>query len=185
MSFGKELLLKFRFLILTATAVYLTAAPVYSIEQTSRSVLLAQNAAPDTTMSAPADTTAQGDLSLIPVQSLGAIPKKGVLPSTAMYHSLELPGWGQIDNGKDKKALLLIAAELFCLGGVIYEQVRLGRPGQTTYEQDAIRTNRNTFVIYWLGAKLVGMVDAYVDAQLHDFNVQDITPKSDREPAKP
>ncbi len=176
----KEPHLKFGFLILTVTAVYLAAAPVYSLEQTSRSILLVQNAVQDTTLSAPADTTSRGDLSLIPIRKAGAVPKKGVLPSTAMYHSLELPGWGQFDNGKDRKALLFIAAELFCLGGVVYEQILLGRSGQTDDEKDVIRTNRNTFVIYWLGAKLVGMVDAYVDAQLRDFNVQDITPKGTR-----
>ena len=93
-----------------------------------------------------------------------------------MYHSLALPGWGQRDYGKNKKSLLFIAAELFCVGGFIYEQTLLNRPGQTKFERDVILTNRNTFVIYWLGAKLFGMVDAYVDAQLEDFDVRDITP---------
>jgi hypothetical protein len=172
--------LKFGFLILTAASLYLAAAPVYSLEQTSRSILLAQNAAEDTAQVVPPDTTAQGELTLIPARKAGIPSKTGVLPSTAMYHSLALAGWGQIENGKDKKALLFIAAELFCLGGVVYEQVRLGRSGQSTYEKDLIRTDRNTFVIYWLGAKLFGMVDAYVDAQLRDFDVESITPKGKR-----
>ena len=174
--------MKFGFLILTATAAYLTAAPVYSLEQTSRSILLAQNSAPDTTRSSPGDIdSTRVESSLIPMKD-PVPPRKNILPSTAMYHSLALPGWGQLDSGKKKKALLFIAAELVCVGGFIYEQVLLNRPGQTKFQQDVILTNRNTFVIYWLGAKLFGMVDAYVDAQLRDFDVRDITPRG--EPVK-
>ena len=102
-----------------------------------------------------------------------------------MYHSLALSGWGQFDNGKKRKAYLFIAGELFCLGGVVYEQILLGESGRTEYDQDIIRSNRNTFVIYWLGAKLFGMVDAYVDAQLRNFDIRDVTPKGMKETETP
>ncbi len=93
-----------------------------------------------------------------------------------MYHSLFLSGWGQMDNGRRKKAALCLAAELFCIGGFFYEHHLQNDPGITAFERETIRTDRNTFVIYWLGVKLFSMVDAYVDAQLRDYDVRDVTP---------
>lgn len=93
-----------------------------------------------------------------------------------MYHSLWLPGWGQFDNGRKKKAVLFIAAEAFFIGGYLYEQHTLNNTGGNEFERNRILTDRNTFILYWLGAKLFGMVDAYVDAQLRNYNVDDITP---------
>ncbi len=101
---------------------------------------------------------------------------RNVTPSTAMYHSLWLSGWGQMDNGRRKKAALCLAAELFCIGGFIYENHLLGDPDRTTFDRDSIRTDRNTFVLYWLGVKLFSMVDAYVDTQLRDYDIRDVTP---------
>ena len=89
-----------------------------------------------------------------------------VKPSTAMYHSLFLPGWGQINNGKKKKAAFFILAEMVCIGGYLY----------TAWEKDNLRTDRNTFLLYWIVSKFFGIVDAYVDAQFADYNVRDITP---------
>ena len=102
---------------------------------------------------------------------------RAVKPSSAMYHSLWLPGWGQFDNGRKRKAALFIAGEIVCISGYLYERNLLSDSGRTRSERDAIRTNRNTFVIYWLGAKLFGMVDAYVDAQFRDYDVRDVVPR--------
>ena len=103
-------------------------------------------------------------------------PPMKVNPSKAMFHSLVLPGWGQLNNGKKKKAALVIAAELICIGGYIYENHRVKHDTVSEWERDNIRTDRNTFIIYWLATKLFVMVDAYVDAQLSDYDVRDITP---------
>ena len=104
-------------------------------------------------------------------------PAMKVHPSTAMYHSLIFPGWGQINNGKKKKALLFFTAELIFIGGYLYENHRVKHDTVTDWERDKLRTDRNTFVLYWIGAKILGIVDAYVDAQFANFNVVDITPE--------
>ena len=49
------------------------------------------------------------------------------------------------------------------------------RRGAST--QDAEEIVIDTFVIYWLSAKLFGMVDAYVDAQFRDYDVSDVVPR--------
>ena len=98
-------------------------------------------------------------------------------PSKAMYHSLLLPGWGQLENGKKKKAALIIAAEVICIGGYLYQSYRIKNENFTDWEMSNMRTDRNSFIIYFMVAKLYGMVDAYVDAHLAGFNVKDITPE--------
>ncbi len=97
-------------------------------------------------------------------------------PKTALYHSLTLPGWGQFDNGRRGKAYLFIAAELAFVGGALYQQYRLNDNHLTRYEKDVILSDRNTFIIYWFGARVFGMLDAFVDAQLREFNVRDVSP---------
>ena len=106
----------------------------------------------------------------------GARAVKPVNPNTAMWHSLALPGWGQLDNGRRWKAALMITAELVCIGGIAYESHRLSENGLTEFGREAIRTDRNTFILYLMLAKVVSMMDAYVDAHLADFNVSDIAP---------
>ena len=40
-----------------------------------------------------------------------------------------------------------------------------------------VRSNRNTFLLYWMITKIFGIMDAYVDAQLANYNVEDFTPE--------
>jgi len=101
---------------------------------------------------------------------------QAVNPGRAMLHSLIVPGWGQLDNGSRKKAALFFAAELFFVGGYVYESSLVRKSDLTQYEREAYRTDRNTFVIYWFLAKVLDITDAYVDAQLARFDVRDITP---------
>lgn len=97
-------------------------------------------------------------------------------PKNALYHSLIIPGWGQLDNGRKKKAALFFAAELFCIGGYLYENHLARQEGLDEYVRDAYRIDRNSFLIYWFVAKILGITDAYVDAHFSSFNVKDITP---------
>ena len=113
----------------------------------------------------------------IMADSTWSAPFPEIAPSTAMYHSLILPGWGQINNGKKKKAALFIAAEVICIGGYLYENNRVKNDAMTDWERDNVRTDRNTFIIYWMISKVLGIVDAYVDAHLASYNVKDITPE--------
>lgn len=105
-----------------------------------------------------------------------------VKPKTAMLHSLCIPGWGQLNNGSRKKAAFFFAAELFCIGGYFYQRHLVKQSGLTVFEREAYKTDRNTFVMYWIVAKILGITDAYVDAQLADFNITDITPEELKKP---
>jgi len=99
-----------------------------------------------------------------------------VKPSTAMYHSLAFPGWGQIDNGKKKKAAFFFIAEMVCIGGYLYMNNELKHGDNTQFQQNNLRTDRNTFILYWMISKIFGILDAYVDAQLINYDVNSITP---------
>lgn len=100
-----------------------------------------------------------------------------VPPMTAMLHSLALPGWGQFDNERPWKGALLIATESTFIAGFLYYNYRV-QTGDDLSDRDItlLQNDRNTFVIYWFLAKVFGMMDAYVDAQLATFDVEDITP---------
>jgi len=104
-------------------------------------------------------------------------PTPSVKPATAMYHSLAFPGWGQIDNGKKKKAALFFIAEIVCIGGYFYKNYELRQGDYTDWEMENLRTDRNTFLLYWMITKIFGIMDAYVDAQLANYNVGDFTPE--------
>ena len=123
------------------------------------------------------ETVPDHSVTTILADSTWSAPAPGIDPSKAMFHSLALPGWGQLDNNKRYKAALFIATELVCIGGYIYVNHRVRHDDLTEWGRDNLRTDRNTFVIYWMLSKLLGMVDAYVDAHLAHFDVSDITPK--------
>ena len=107
---------------------------------------------------------------------------RSINPRKAMYQSLFLPGWGQFSNGKKWKAALFCAAELVCIGGYIYENHQSKQGGLTEQERNSYRTDRNTFVMYFIISKILDITDAYVDAQLAGFDVKDITPKELQKP---
>ena len=116
-------------------------------------------------------------LSTVFGDSTWTAPPAAVDPTMAMYHSLAIPGWGQLNNGKKKKAALFFIAETVCIGGFIYMSHRVHHDDVEDWERDNLRTDRNTFLIYFLGAKVLDIVDAYVDAHLAGFDVEDITPE--------
>jgi len=99
-----------------------------------------------------------------------------VQPAGALYRSMAFSGWGQLSNGKRFKAALFFTAETVCIAGYFYERQQVLRGGLNYYDREVSRTDRNTFFLYWLGIKVAGMIDAYVDAQLASFDVVDITP---------
>ena len=162
--------------ILAAAALALAGSGFFVFahaEDTPSRMILAANA-PKTTAVKDSAAVLQNS----PALSLsGRVARTDRLkPSSIMYHSFWLPGWGQLDNGRKKKAALFIAAEVFFIGGYLFEQHSLNVSNGTEFERDQIRTERNSYIIYWLGAKLFGMVDAYVDAQLRNYDVEDVTP---------
>ncbi|RKY59747.1 MAG: hypothetical protein DRP94_02640 [Candidatus Latescibacterota bacterium] len=79
-------------------------------------------------------------------------------PEGALLRSAILPGWGQWANGHPVKGLMLEVAEVV-LAGMAWREWKAGHPRR-----------RNTFILWWLGARLYGMADAYVDAHLRGFD---------------
>jgi len=100
-----------------------------------------------------------------------------VNPTTAMYHSLAVSGWGQLDNGKKKKAALFFIAETVCIGGVVFISHKINSGDYQGIEKNNLVTDRNTFILYWMIAKIFGIMDAYVDAHLANYDISDITPE--------
>jgi len=97
------------------------------------------------------------------------VKKKAKSPTGAMWRSLAFPGWGQWYNGKKLKAALAFGAETGVVGAAVYFDGRL-RKASTFEDQEYWRDRRN-LMYWWLGAAiLLSMADAYVDAQLSDFD---------------
>jgi len=119
-------------------------------------------------------------MTTVRADSVWRAPSVPVPPSKALLHSLVVPGWGQMDNGKKLKAALFFAAEAVCIGGYIYMNHRVENDDVSDWERENLRTDRNTFLIYWMASKLFGIMDAYVDAQLAGFDISDITPEEIR-----
>jgi hypothetical protein len=104
----------------------------------------------------------------------GTLP--AVSPRSALLHSLAVPGWGQLLNGRRDKAMFFAAAELLLAGGFVYLNVRSNSGDTTPAERDALKTDQNTVLIYFMLAKVFDIMDAYVDAQFRTFDVSPVTP---------
>lgn len=100
-------------------------------------------------------------------QVLAAKPKKN--PNAAVLRSLLVPGWGQYYNGKKWKAALVCAAELGEIGTAIYWHRESKRVHDDRY-QLIYEDYRNTAYWFLAGTIILSMLDAYVDAQLADFD---------------
>jgi hypothetical protein len=121
-------------------------------------------------------------------------------PTGALWRSFAVPGWGQIYNGKYWKSPVFIAAQGFCLYMAIdtYRTARrylnLSRDASDEEEKTAFYDRYNDFVVeteFWgwmfVGWMFVGfmaysMLDAYVDAHLSDWEVEDL-PQDEWAPA--
>ena len=91
----------------------------------------------------------------------GSRQLRPVTPRDAMLYSLAVAGWGQYRNGSRWKAALFFTAETVCIGGFIYMNYRIRNDSDLSdWDRDILRTDRNTYVIYWFAAKLLGIVDA-------------------------
>jgi hypothetical protein len=108
-------------------------------------------------------------------------------PTGALWRSLAVPGWGQIYNDKYWKAPIFIAAQGFCLYMAIdnYRTARhylnLSRDASGEREKIGFYDRYNDFVIeteFWgwmfVGFMAYSMLDAYVDAHLSDWEVEDL-----------
>ncbi len=104
----------------------------------------------------------------------------------AMLCALIFPGLGQIYNEKPYKAALVMGVETFYLGNILLNYRYAEReeylrdrslPGTTEWrEHDIMTVHYKERMIDWVwwsaGAMLVIVLDAYVDAHLHDMSFE-------------
>lgn len=91
-------------------------------------------------------------------------------PGSVMLRSAVLPGWGQWVNGQKIKSILALGGEIGLLSNAIYlnqKAVAATDPDEKAFYED----NRGLNVWLALGLYFLNLLDAYVDAQLADFDV--------------
>ena len=121
---------------------------------------------------------------LAPADSIKSAVFKGKSPMGALWRSVAFPGWGQLYNKKYFKAGLTFGAEVTFLTLMaiewkrtddqkrIFDSLPLSHPDKQ-YEYNLYKYYRDQRSLYlWssLATILISMFDAYVDAQLYDFD---------------
>jgi hypothetical protein len=137
------------------------------------------------------------ELALSPEEGLGyydtqalaelALARARRSPTGAMWRSLVLPGWGQIYNRQYLKAPIIIAAEAASLSLAVdnyltTRRLRREADAQTNPRKRIdILDRRETFIVeteFWgwlfVGFIAYSMMDAYVDAHLAAWEVEDL-----------
>jgi hypothetical protein len=114
-------------------------------------------------------------------EASGAAPIPHHSPTGALLRSSIVPGWGQFYNGKYLKGVALGVAETGFLTLLILENsaanearvdfLESGSPGDEAHYQTH-RQSRLDLIWYTSAAWLYGMLDAYVDAHLFSFEIQ-------------
>lgn len=90
-------------------------------------------------------------------------------PAGAVLRSLVLPGWGQWYNEQKLKAVLVFGAEAAMVGNIVYYHQKAIRSVDAS-ERAFYEDYRSQFVWYLAGVHLLSLLDAYVDANLLDFD---------------
>ncbi len=98
-----------------------------------------------------------------------ALIKSPKSPNGAVLRSLLVPGWGQYYNGQKWKAALVCAAEIGEVGTAIYWHRAAQRVNDARYKL-IYEDYRNAAYWFLAGTIVLSMLDAYVDAQLSDFD---------------
>lgn len=111
--------------------------------------------------------------------SVLVVPRRS--PTGALVRSGVLPGWGQLYNQKPLKALAYGVLQGGLLGWTLYENDRAGYAremflltGDPSWESacEEHRNRRRSLIWYTVGAWVLSMMDAYVDASLFGFEVE-------------
>jgi len=90
-------------------------------------------------------------------------------PSGALVRSLVVPGWGQWYNGKKLKAVIVFGVEAGLISTAVYWN-RTATQARQKSDRLYFEDKRNLAVWYLVGTVVLSMLDAYVDAQLSDFD---------------
>jgi len=103
-------------------------------------------------------------------------------PWGAVLRSAVLPGFGQFYNESYWKIPVIWGAGALLISGWVYNNNLYNdnkdlytNTGQTIYQyrRDFYRNQRDNFTIYLAVLYLLNLVDAYVDAHLYDFTVEE------------
>jgi len=111
------------------------------------------------------------DLSSARAESAGDTTARDTTPRSALLRSMLVPGWGQWYNRRPLKAGLVFTATCGLAAGTIYQN-QLLQDSSAQADRTTMRYRRNTLAIWLLVAVFYGMVDAYVDAHLRDFDTE-------------
>ncbi|HDZ11127.1 MAG TPA: hypothetical protein ENH53_02860 [Bacteroidetes bacterium] len=102
-------------------------------------------------------------------------------PRAALLRSILFPGLGQWYNGKKLKAMLVFSVETGLIVNAVYWNQKT-QSAQNAYDRAYFADNRNLSNWWLLFTIFMSATDAYVDAQLSNFNVSpnlSLTPASD------
>jgi len=103
-------------------------------------------------------------------------------PWGAVLRSAVLPGFGQFYNESYWKIPVIWGAGALLISGWVYNNNLYNdnkdlytNTGQTIYQyrRDFYRNQRDNFTIYLVVLYILNLVDAYVDAHLYDFTVEE------------
>ncbi len=124
-------------------------------------------------------------LSMLDAFVYSQIKKEDMLhsPAKAAYLSALLPGLGQAYNGNSWKSPLVTATIGTAIFGVFYfdylhdkyRTLYIENDFDSTFQgrKDRYRRNKQLMIIVSSGLYLLNVLDAFVDAHLHDFDVED------------
>ena len=102
-------------------------------------------------------------------------------PTSALLRSAALPGWGQFYNEKPFKGIIFSTVEIGLAVWLVQEHLAAERARKDYIisgdpEDEASyyshRNRRLDLIWYTAGAWIIGMLDAYVDAYLFSFDVE-------------
>lgn len=102
-------------------------------------------------------------------------------PTSALLRSAALPGWGQFYNEKPLKGIIFGTVEIGLAVWLVQEHLAAERArkdylisGDPADEASyySHRNRRLDLIWYTAGAWIIGMLDAYVDAYLFSFDVE-------------
>jgi putative lipoprotein len=90
-------------------------------------------------------------------------------PRGALIRSLIIPGWGQFYNQKYIKSVLFLTVETYCISNYLKQYHKL-QSAQSFADEEQYRDGKSLWAWRFIGAHLLDMTDAYVDAQLSGFD---------------
>ena len=106
----------------------------------------------------------------VPVDTSGS--KETFSVRGAVIRSSIMPGWGQWYNDQKLKSLLVIGVEAGLFGAAAVQRRRAAE-SDNPLVRDLYLDDSSRFIWYAAGFWLLNVIDAYVDAKLHSFDVSD------------